>query len=86
MGHVWFVLFTVVTIVYADVYLHFPPGSNNRVNEQSAKRTNGQNAFDSQNNERGGYNVPDATQDPAGTNASAQYFYVSSTIFRRPVH
>lgn len=75
MGHIWFVLLTVVSIVYADVYLHFPPGSNNRVNEQSANRANANNAFDSQNNNRGGYNVHDATKDPANQNANLQYFY-----------
>ncbi|CAF1599195.1 unnamed protein product, partial [Didymodactylos carnosus] len=57
-----------------DVYLHFPPGSNNRVNEQSADRTNAQNAFNSQNNNKGGYNVPDATDKPYGTNSSLQYY------------
>ena len=34
-------------------------------------------AFDSQNNNRGGYNVPDATNNPYGTNASLQYYLVS---------
>ena len=67
----------VVAVVNADVYLHFPPGSNNRVNEITANRQNAQNAFDSQNNNKGGYNVPDATDQPYGTNASLQYYLVS---------
>ena len=62
--------------VNADIYLHFPPGSNNRVNENTADRQNAQNAFDSQNNDKGGYNVPDATSEPYGTNASLQYYLV----------
>lgn len=40
-----------------DQYLQNPKGSNNRLNEQSANRANGNRLFDSQNNNRGGYNV-----------------------------
>jgi len=40
-----------------DVYLHNPRGSNNRLNEANAVRNNGNRLFDSQNNNRGGYNV-----------------------------
>ena len=36
-----------------DVYLHNMRGSNNRLNEKSATRKNGQRVFDSQNNNRG---------------------------------
>jgi len=43
----------------ADVYLHNPRGSNNRLNEKSANRNNANRLFDSQNNNRGGYNVID---------------------------
>lgn len=72
--------FTIALLVFtvsADIYLHFPPGSNNRVNEVTANRQNDKNAFDSQNNDKGGYNVPDATSQPAGTNASLQYYLVN---------
>lgn len=41
----------------ADVYLHNPRGSNNRLNEASANRANNDRLFDSQNNNRGGVNV-----------------------------
>lgn len=41
----------------ADIYLHYPRGSNNRLNETSANRANANRMFDSQNNNRGGYNV-----------------------------
>jgi len=44
---------------YADVYLHNPRGSNNRLNEKSANRNNANRLFNSQNNNRGGYNVID---------------------------
>jgi len=42
-----------------DTYLHNPKGCNNRLNEQSANRNNANRLFDSQNNNRGGYNVAD---------------------------
>ena len=80
MGRLWFAVFALLSVAYADVYLHFPPGSNNRVNEPTATRKNDNNAFDSQNNERGGYNVPDATKTAAGTNAGLQYYYVSHKL------
>merc|ERR1719158_765517 len=40
-----------------DVYLHAMPGSNDRLDEQNRERANGNRLFDSQNNNRGGYNV-----------------------------
>ena len=74
------VLFFFLSAVTADVYLHFPPGSNNRVNEASADRANANNAFDSQNNNKGGYNVPDKTEAAFGTNADLQYYLVSRLL------
>jgi hypothetical protein len=54
------ILFASVA-VNADVYMHKPRGSNNRLNEANANRNNGNRLFDSQNNNRGGYNVGDKT-------------------------
>ena len=51
-----------------DVYMHNPRGSNNRLNERSANRNNGNRMFDSQNNNRGGYNKGDR-----GVNAFDSY-------------
>jgi len=48
--------------VRGDLYLHNPKGSNNRLNEASANRQNANRCFDSQNNNRGGYNVGDLHQ------------------------
>jgi len=45
--------------IKGDCYLHFPRGSNDRLNEDSAARDNDQRLFNSQNNNRGGYNVGD---------------------------
>ncbi|ESO96629.1 hypothetical protein LOTGIDRAFT_202874, partial [Lottia gigantea] len=57
----------------ADIYLHNPRGSNDRLNEKSAQRANANRLFDSQNNNRGGYNVGDVTSAPHGKDASKQY-------------
>lgn len=56
----------------ADLYLHFPPGSNNRLNEQTAnnQRTNGNRLFDSQNNARGGYNIGEWCPNPPATSTN----------------
>jgi len=45
----------------ADIYMMNPRCSNNRLNERSANRANANRLFDSQNNNRGGYNVGDAS-------------------------
>ena len=46
--------------INGDVYMHMPRGSNNRLNEKSTGRQNGNRLFDSQNNNNGGYNVADS--------------------------
>lgn len=46
-----------VVSVSADMYLQNPRGSNNRLNEGGRERANANRMFDSQNNNRGGYNV-----------------------------
>ncbi|XP_072175305.1 protein DD3-3-like [Diadema setosum] len=73
---------TLMLRVQADVYLHNPRGSNNRLNEQSANRQNANRAFDSQNNNRGGYNVGE-TQQNANTQEQNQYrmqFFASANF------
>ncbi len=42
-------------LVVADVYMHNPPGSNNRNRERNENRNNANRMFDSQNNDKGGY-------------------------------
>lgn len=69
--------------VSADVYMHMPRGSNNRLNERSANRNNGNRAFDSQNNNRGGYNKGDVDDDAAQNNFVYQYdmvYYQSDSV------
>ena len=64
----------VLSISHAWIYLHNPPGSNNRLDEATAVRKNSKRLFKSNNNERGGYNVPDKTSSPA-TISDDQYKY-----------
>jgi len=56
-GHVLTLLCAILTPTLQDIYLHNPRGSNNRLSERTRARTNGNRLFDSQNNNRGGYNV-----------------------------
>jgi len=54
-------LLTIVSLflstVQADMYLQSVRGSNNRLDEANRERNNANRLFDSQNNDRGGYNV-----------------------------
>ncbi|GAB1599262.1 protein DD3-3-like [Argonauta hians] len=45
-----------IFIIKADIYLHNPSGSNNRLAEPDVGRKNANRLFDSQNNDKGGYN------------------------------
>eukprot|EP00941_MAST-03F_sp_MAST-3F-sp1_P002403 g2403.t1 len=52
------ILFTfalLASLVNADIYMHNPPGSNDRNRERNENRNNGNRLFDSQNNDKGGY-------------------------------
>lgn len=84
MKAVLFILALSVLIgsAFADQYLHMPRGSNNRLNEANAQRNNGDRLFDSQNNNRGGYNVGDSTDEAATTTAEQfrQPFYEGSIL------
>mmetsp|Transcript_3013 Transcript_3013/g.4407 ORF Transcript_3013/g.4407 Transcript_3013/m.4407 type:complete len:629 (+) Transcript_3013:1105-2991(+) len=52
-----FLFFFLTSTVFADVYLQSMRGSNNRLDEATRERRNANRLFDSQNNNRGGYNV-----------------------------
>mmetsp|Transcript_23115 Transcript_23115/g.63365 ORF Transcript_23115/g.63365 Transcript_23115/m.63365 type:complete len:1215 (+) Transcript_23115:341-3985(+) len=60
------------SLVHADVYLHSPRGSNNKLNEVSNNARNQARLFDSQNNAAGGYQVGDNC-DPVCSNANGNY-------------
>lgn len=64
------VLLTLIAVVTVsgDVYLQGPRGSNNRLNGENRDRANANRLFDSQNNNRGGYN------------AGNLYYYTGSTV------
>ncbi|KAI0209873.1 Protein DD3-3 [Lamellibrachia satsuma] len=66
-------LLLLVAIATANIYLHNPRGSNNRLNENTATRFNARRLFDSQNNERGGYNAGVTTAAASGDNEETQY-------------
>lgn len=50
-------LFLFAFVVKADIYLQFPPGANNRLDDENRDRNNANRMCDTQNNNRGGYNV-----------------------------
>ncbi|GAB1606952.1 protein DD3-3-like [Argonauta hians] len=73
-----------IVAVHCDIYSHNPRGSNNRLNENNANRANANRLFDSQNNNRGGYNVGDRTAAPA-KDVEDQYqmrYFQSSAVSR----
>merc|ERR1719297_60694 len=47
----------IASLVKGDVYMHTPTASNNRLDEQNRERDNANRLMDTQNNNRGGYNV-----------------------------
>jgi len=57
MKQVLLLLITYIGLVHGDMYLHALRGSNNRLDEANRERNNANRLFDSQNNNRGGYNV-----------------------------
>lgn len=72
-------LFLVVVLVLwcdqgeADVYLHNPRGSNDRLNETDVNRNNANRLFDSQNNAKGGYAWGPSMYFHAGSRLSIEW-------------
>lgn len=50
-------IFLFASLGQCDIYMQSPPGSNNRLDEQNRERDNANRLMDTQNNNRGGYNV-----------------------------
>ena len=75
-------LSSLLSAALGDIYLHFPRGSNNRLNEHTENRANANRLFDSENNNQGGYNVGDKTdleaEDMSGQ-SKAVYFQSGSS-------
>eukprot|EP00731_Ephydatia_muelleri_P001859 Em0001g1859a len=65
-----------LSLCVADVYMHNPRGSNNRLNERSANRNNADRLFDSQNNNRGGYNAGDTLTANNGFQTEDQIYHM----------
>ncbi|GAB5361023.1 hypothetical protein AAMO2058_000678800 [Amorphochlora amoebiformis] len=55
MKNVFLNLLACFLLIRADLYMHSPPGSNNRNRERKDNRNNANRLFDSQNNGKGGY-------------------------------
>ena len=78
----------------ADMYMHHPRGSNNKLSEQSNNVNNANRLFDSQNNGNGGYHVCDDCNGPChkdnenkqydptrpGAKKGEMYYYESSHL------
>ena len=66
------VLVAIMHVADADLYMHHPRGSNNKLNEVSNNARNQNRLFDSQNNAAGGYQVGDDC-NPVCSNSNGQY-------------
>eukprot|EP00698_Gefionella_okellyi_P025585 TRINITY_DN9426_c0_g2_i2.p1 TRINITY_DN9426_c0_g2~~TRINITY_DN9426_c0_g2_i2.p1 ORF type:complete len:1237 (+),score=274.54 TRINITY_DN9426_c0_g2_i2:345-4055(+) len=87
------VLVVVLQVVSADVYMHAPRGSNNKLNEVANTVQNDKRLFDSQNNGNAGYQVGDNCQPVCsdsngnydrtkpGAAEGSPYFYVGSQLY-----
>ena len=87
-------LFALCCYVHADLYMHHPRGSNNKLSEQSNNVNNANRLFDSQNNGNGGYHVCDNCNGPChvdnqnknydptrpGAKKGEMYYYESSHL------
>jgi len=71
----------LISVCLADLYMHVPRGSNNRLNEASANRANANRLFDSQNNNRGGYNVGEMHQTEGFNNNANQAYATDESVF-----
>jgi hypothetical protein len=70
---VFCLLCTFFSAALGDTYMHNPRGSNNRLNERSANRNNANRLFNSQNNNRGGYNAGDKDTGAFGSEQEIYY-------------
>jgi len=68
------IIVALLLIAYAsaDCYLHYPRGSNNRLDGNGVNRDNDNRLMDTQNNAKGGYNV--------GEDRGTNYYYQGSRV------
>jgi hypothetical protein len=59
--------------VRGDIYMHNMRGSNNRLDEEGRERANANRLFDSQNNNRGGYNLGSTMYFMTGSEVSIEW-------------
>jgi len=67
---------TALPLVSADVYMQYPPGANNRLDEGGGNRNNNNRLMDSQNNAKGGYGYGGS----AGNKALPLKYMAGSTL------
>ena len=60
-------------LVSADLYMHNPRGSNNKLNEEQNNARTQDRLFDSENNARGGYQVGDDCKQACSNNRRNKY-------------
>jgi len=71
------ILLLIIALATADLYMHSPPGSNNRNRERKDNRNNANRLFDSQNNGKGGYPW---RGDPKTQTSDPVTYYVGSKL------
>jgi len=62
-----FGVFLLVAAVRGDVYMQYPPGSNNRLDEGGGNRNNNNRLMDTQNNAKGGYGYGGSANNQAAS-------------------
>lgn len=67
------IVLLLVASVSADLYLHNPRGSNNRLNNDNNNVQNDDRLFDSQNNNKGGYCWGDPLSYYEGSHLSVEW-------------
>jgi hypothetical protein len=67
------VLYCILSVGFCDVYFQNPRGCNDRLNENSADRQNGNRLYNTENNARGGYCYGPAMNYYAGSKLSLEW-------------
>ncbi len=73
-------LIFLVGLLYADIYMHNPRGSNNRNCERDDNTRNQNRLFNSQNNAAGGYACPRPQGGAGEVEEKRMYYYVGSVL------
>lgn len=69
----------LATVCQADVYMQYPPGSNNRLAEGGGNRNNNNRLMDTQNNAKGGYGYGGEAAAGTGMGNAAPLKYMAGS-------